>query len=228
MDKKHDSVLGEKIEHPSYGTIQCSRVSGHAPLFDSALNHQHFIAVRIGAASVWRNLNQYWIHGSTREYIEVRMSEAQWAAFVASTNVGSGVPCTLKYVNGEQIPDPPRIDQHELHLDELKADLSALRETLTTLRKEWDAIADKPSINKADRKVFAEAIRRAEMKVDSGIPFAADQFKEAMEKTVIAAKVEVEAHVVGVIQRTGLEALRKMAPQLDGPDDAKALPEVTA
>lgn len=35
------------------------------------------------------------------------MSEGQWARLLSSLNVGSGVPCTITTVNGEEVPDPP-------------------------------------------------------------------------------------------------------------------------
>ena len=42
----------------------------------------------------------------------------------------------------------------------------------------------------------------------------AEQFSEQMDQTVTEAKAEVESYVAGLVQRTGLEALAEMAPQI--------------
>ena len=41
------------------------------------------------------------------------------------------------------------------------------------------------------------------------LPFAIDMFGKQMEKTVLEAKAEVDAHVTDVIMKTGIEAVRK-------------------
>ena len=60
----------------------------------------------------------------------------------------------------------------------------------------------------------------------SNIPYLAEQFAEQMDKTVTEAKAEVEAYVTQTIQRTGLDALEDMKPQLtDGNADNTKLLE---
>jgi hypothetical protein len=86
------------MTHPSWAMIGASRVShsaGGSALFDSDIRHQHTVTVSISTASRRRDLNRDWLHAE-REFVEVEMSEAQWASFVSSMNAGSGVPCTIR------------------------------------------------------------------------------------------------------------------------------------
>jgi hypothetical protein len=73
-------------QHPAFGMIGASRVSSSPPgatLFDSDIRHQHTVTVRIATATRRRDLNHGWLHRK-REFVEVEMSEAQWASFVSS------------------------------------------------------------------------------------------------------------------------------------------------
>jgi len=99
---------GDEV-HPAWGLIGASRVSSSPPgasLFDSDLRHQHYVTVRIKAAKRRRDLHRDWIGGG-KEYIEIAMSEAQWASFVSSMNTGDGVPCTVEHINREDVPGFP-------------------------------------------------------------------------------------------------------------------------
>src|SRR4051812_4593225 len=96
--------------HPAWAMIGASRVQNGGPgatLFDSDIRHQHTVRVSISTASRRRDLNRDWLHAE-REFVEVEMSEAQWASFVSSMNVGNGVPCTLRRCEGEyEVPGMP-------------------------------------------------------------------------------------------------------------------------
>ena len=62
-----------KRTHPSYGGIQISRVSGGATLFDSELNHQHYIELRIKRAHISEDDHEtrVWPEGSN--LIEIQL-----------------------------------------------------------------------------------------------------------------------------------------------------------
>src|SRR3546814_5396409 len=65
--------------------------------------HQNFVSIRICRSSLNRDLSNDWHYGKD-QMMEVNMSEAQWATFVSSMNVGSGTPCTLASVDGQPVP----------------------------------------------------------------------------------------------------------------------------
>lgn len=98
-EKKALGGSGVEIEesHPAFGMIAASRVSGgEKALFDSDIQHHHRVVVRINTATRTRRLNHDDIFGDSTPFIEVEMSEAQWASFVSSMN-SSGVPCTIRH-----------------------------------------------------------------------------------------------------------------------------------
>jgi hypothetical protein len=100
---------GTRTTHPCFAQIRASRVNGLTNLYDSDFQHNHFVSISIYRSELDRHLNRDW-HHSRDELIEVNLSEAQWATFVSSMNVGCGVPCTLSYLHGKfvpQLPDTP-------------------------------------------------------------------------------------------------------------------------
>jgi hypothetical protein len=190
-------------DHPAYAMIGASRVSsmgpgGGARLFGSDFRHQAYVTVSIRTASLSRSHQSEHVHGE-KELIEVALSEAQWATFVSSMNVGYGVPATLtraRGVEGFLIPaiedDTDRREQFVGEMNERLADtidrLKALRETLPTKKAkgEVDAILQEFRAN---------------------LPYLTEQFDKHAEKTVERAKVEVNAYVTQMLQRAGLTAL---------------------
>lgn len=196
--------------HPSWGMIGASRRSnggGGASLFDSDIRHQHTVAVRVSTASRRRDLNRDWLH-PTQEFVEVEMSEAQWASFVSSMNVGSGVPCTIRRREGEYlVPEAP----HE----------PRLQESMAEVRDAAERAAEKVSEAFAAYKAHKNAgnLRTLEAAIDnmpSNITFAASSLSEHAENVVQRTRADIEAMVVTKAQQLGLEPadLGVTAPQL--------------
>ena len=97
--------------HPAWGMVEFSRVEHGGPcrLFGSSLtNHGTTIILRVWEASRKHDCGQDWYHGSIRkELIAVEMSAAQFAGLLTTMNVGNGVPCTIRHVQGVQRPEVP-------------------------------------------------------------------------------------------------------------------------
>jgi hypothetical protein len=194
--------------HPAYAMIGASRVSGTSRLFNSEFNHQHYVTISIHGASLNRDLSRDWIH-ARNEYIEVALSESQWANFVCSMNVGDGVPCTLQRRNGEmisQIAGQP----------ETKTTFKAeLQETLKDVTKALDDLESKIKETKLSgkaQKELLDALAMAQRNLTPNLSFVADQFSEHIEETLDKAKIEVGAYIQSAISRTGIEALRGQTP----------------
>jgi hypothetical protein len=199
----------EEIEtHPAYAMIGASRVSGSTRLFGSEFKHEHFVTISIHAAELHRNLSRDW-HFARNEYIEVALSESQWASFVSSMNVGNGVPCTLEHRDMHQVPG---IKGQAQAKTTFKAEF---KETMNKSLASLDSLAALIGECKMSEKAKAQllgSVHMAKQHIESNIPFVANQFSEHMEDTVEKMKTEVGAYIQAVISRTGIEALKGKSP----------------
>lgn len=193
---------GEVSAHPAFGQISASRVSGMANLYGSDFTHNHFIAIRINASTTKRGLSHDWFHPG-KEYIEVYLSEAQWATFVSSLNQGSGPCCTVTALAGQSIPQLPkprsRTEQMSGEVGERLEDVVA---SLKSAIDRIDALTPK-----AKAKEIKGDLSHALMNLTSNLDFVADSFDEHAEKTVEKAKAEVHGYMTGVLMRAGVQAI---------------------
>lgn len=212
---------GERINHPAYAMIGAHRGSyggadAGTTLFGSDFRHGSTIMLRIFACEDHRTLSRNWPHATRLPLIEVEMSEAQWATFVSSLNVGDGVPCTLRSVGGEQKPGLPAPVSPAATFSKEAGE--ATMEAVAALRT---AIAE-AELRKTPQK-HIEPLRRALRKLEDSLPFVAKSFSKHMEAGVEKAKVEIHGYLAGVLQRAGVLSLSEAAPPLAidyQPDDA--------
>lgn len=194
---------GTVSRHPAFAQIGASRVSGYTRLYDSEFVHQHYMTVTIRRSELHRELSRDW-HFGRDELIEVAMSEAQWATFVSSPNVGSGVPCTIQHLKGEgRVAGIPESDVSASFKREVDTDMKEAVEFLEALS------ADIAKSGLSGKKIDAleSKVRMARMRITSSLEFVADQFSKHMEKTTEKAKQEVHGYMTATLQRAGLEAL---------------------
>src|SRR3546814_1991071 len=118
--------------------------------------------------------------------MEVNMSEAQWATFVSSMNVGAGTPCTLASVDGQPVPGLTLQNKTEKFKKEAAEDLAGAMEQLDALLKELDGMG-LPKGKTAALKARAE---KAKQELESNLPFVAKQFGKHGESTVEKAKAD--------------------------------------
>ncbi len=224
-----DNLMGDRFEHPAYGQIRCGRRQGHARLVGSELVHQHYVTLEICRAHKYRSLHEDRFMGGVTPLVEVNLSEHQWASFVASMNMGSGVPCTITYgppdgAKGEQKPGIVEPNKHDLAKRELSEYAKETRRVIRDgLGKLEQLISAPGSISKT---VIRDAVRSLKIDLEnfsSNICFHVEQHQEMMEKNVHAAKSDVEGYITATAATLGLEVLRKMAPQLEGNGEVLAL-----
>lgn len=199
----------ESVEtHPAYAQIAASRVSGGANLYGSDFNHQHYVTISIHASELHRSLSRDWPF-ARQEYIEVALSEAQWATFVSSMNVGQGTQCTLNHLAGKGIPQIPSAPkrQHQFKM-EVDARLQNALKSLSDLR---EAIKSSKLSVKVQNEILTHLIY-AENDLASNIGFVASQFGEHIEGVTEAAKIEINAYIQNTITRAGLVALQGTSP----------------
>lgn len=185
--------MTEKKEHPAYGVMRVSRVTGgDCRLFGSKIQHSNWMSIEISTASVERNLSQDWIY-PRNVVVSVEMSEAQWATLVSSPGVGSGVPCTIKatlagpMVRVEPMPDPE--PEHD------------------AARREFAARMDSAPgpVKKADLNRIYNLLQHL-TNLKSNMRFAKEQFDRALEQSIEAAKADLDAHITMTAQRLGMDA----------------------
>jgi hypothetical protein len=184
-------------QHPAWALIGAHRVSSTpgAVLFDSDLHHQHYVAVSIRAASRRRDLHRDWLHGH-EEYIEVAMSEAQWASFVSSMNVGDGVPCTVERRGREQVPGMPYQPRLAESMDEVD---NAADEALQKINDAFEKYREHKTVTNLRALEFA--IKHA----PSNMRFAAQSLSEHAENVVQRSRADIEAMVMVKAQQLGIE-----------------------
>lgn len=173
--------------HPSFGMISAHRVSGTTHLFDSEIEHHQWMVLSIHPADRRRDLNLDWIHADINTIVEVSMSEAQWAAFVSSTNT-TGVPCTITSLPGQPLvpsaPHEPRLRQSADY-----AVQAAVRvfERVTEAMKEVEEHPTKANLRKL--RLLVESM-------EPNVRYAADTMAEHVENVVQKARADIEAMVV--------------------------------
>lgn len=219
---------GKKASHPAYATIGCGRVnSGKGVyLFGSDFRHHNTMRIVISRGTVTRDLSHDWVHGG-RELVEVELSEAQWATFVSTPNMGSWTPCTLRF---RAVPDPddilgaqPGIAAVEDRRAQLRGEVQdTLADTLAAIDEALRVVDGVEKMGARARTAITNALQQARQEVQANLPFVAKSFDEHAERTVERAKVEVNAYLTSAVMRAGLEALQGGAPkpiELAGGDD---------
>lgn len=206
-----------KSTHPSFGQISVSKVQGRNVMFGSDFVHHNFVSLRVHTAEHNRNLSHDWVF--PRECVlELNMSEAQWATFVSSFNT-QGVPCTLRYVRGDDdtrpsLPDP---DLRREFSDEV---LRTMNDSIDRLHALQDKVRNS-TMGKGLQKEISTAIMMAIQEIESNVPFIKESFDKHVETSVEKAKVEVNAYMTNQIMRAGLEKLGADQDLLEYRPDAK-------
>lgn len=198
-------------EHESYGLLQISRITGgtgETRLFGSPLaRHYGTIRIRIGAAKWLHGLHYDRYHGSARrEHIEVEMSAAQFAEAITSLNMGSGTPCTVRYIDGKRTADPPDYPTEAEHIrDNFVSSLDAMKAKMGTYRSKIEKLTEKLSGKARDEiKIALDVITH---QLTDNVPFVLKQFQEATTRVTTAAKNEIEAFVSHALQSAGIAAI---------------------
>lgn len=197
--------------HPAWGMIGAFRTSVSPPgaaLFDSDIRHQHTVMVRIEHAERKRDLHSDWIMATGPRIIEIEMSEAQWASFISSMNT-SGVPCTLRSIEGKDVPRvdyAPRLEQSMLETrraaDEAFGDIQ-------------DAMAAVEAASPGKERTEAMRTLRARIEnAPANVEFAGRSLAEHAENVVSKARADIEAMVLQHSERLGLETAPAV-PQLE-------------
>lgn len=202
--------------HPAYAQISASRVSGHKFLYGSDFSHQHYMTITVRSSKRHRNLSNDWHHADPRGLITVALSEAQWATFVSTANVGFGVCCTLEDLNGKTVPgiDQPKAPRSNQFKQEMLAKMADAERAIAALK----AKLEDANLSGKARTELLGLLGTVQSSYRSGMPFVAEQFEEHIEETTEKARIEISAYAMSVAHRTGLRVLREGGdPTTEGP-----------
>ena len=194
-------------EHPSFGMASITRTtsSSGVVLFGSSIQHKETLRLRISKADVKRNLSREWYHAMD-EITEVEMRATQFTDFITSPTT-SGVPCTIKHINRNSIPEPPYENKKDMFSKEFKNQMKNISSDMVANIGILEKILLKKSIGKADKEEIANLFKGIVRPLNDSIPFIQTSFVEQMDNTVKEAKGEVESFITRRLTEEGRKAM---------------------
>ena len=217
----------ERVKHPSFANIYIGRTycSGQKNLFGSSIKHSETITLKISPAYMARDLNYDRYYADNTPYIEVEMSQAQFAQAITSLNMGAGVPVTLTRLNGEYIEPCPFVDKREQFNNEFRDDMQRVSKEIDEVTAEVEKLVEeKRNFSKADREKILKALSNVKHQISSNYPYMYSMFNEQMDKTVSEAKAEIESHLQGRMEDVAARAMMQekradMLPEQEPDED---------
>ena len=205
--------------HPSYGMVSFSRIScgGKTKLFGSAIRDHHTIVrLRIVPGEIKHDVGKDWYFGSDgKPFIVVELSALQFSELLTQMNIGSGVPCTIRRVNGKEIPEPP---DDMVESDRIKENFDSRLKDRTSKFSEYastliDKLSEPGPIKASEKKEIMDKLRTIKMELEQNTPFYLRCFEESADRMVSTAKAEVDAFVTHVIHQAGIKTLSAASPE---------------
>lgn len=190
------------------GVVRLSRISiggGGMDLFGSKIPVNTAISLEISEAEEGKSFGSASIHGKFRPLIEVTLTPNQFSEMLTTMNVGAGVPCTLRHVEGKEVePFEKTTNARKISEAFLKEILGELDEKIVAIQKTAGSLKI-PKKAKEDLEHQIDVLRHH---FSSNIPFVDKVFKEEMDKVVVEAKADVDALVTHTVTQLGLESLK--------------------
>ena len=200
----------EIIKDKSFGQIQFSKVvGGSSKFYGSNLTTNSYIQLTISQSEMIRSLtdDKYY---PRKKVIEVSMTNSQFAELITSLNFGGGVPCTIRYNNGEVIEHTTISENRkDFVVRKFKEKMKTFSFKLKEYSNNVGEILKKGKLSVSDKEEINRGISNVVMETENNIPFYLQCFQEAMEDIVIESKHDVEASILHKITSAGLDALTK-------------------
>lgn len=203
---------GEVFSHESYGMVGVYRISGggRESLFGSALaDNPTKICLKVCRARREHSSGRDWYFREGLPIVELWLTPAQFAEMLSNPNVGDGVPCTIRYVEGAEMEMPPRVPTtaESIRRQFTKGTVGLQEAVRAGREKVTGALDGGRGVTKKLRKTVVEAYDEATRFVWDMGPHLVDSFQEVVWDTVAEAKLEVDAFITHAVQRAGMETL---------------------
>ncbi len=203
-----DSSERERITHPAFGHIVFHRTNGISRFYGSELEQQNYITLEILDSEIERDLTCDRFFAGRKTILKARLSANQFSELITSLNTGSGVPCTLEYVNNTKVEKLPEIENRkELVHRKFKDRMTAFSKTLVEKQKRIKELTAKKTLSKDDQKEIESLTSWVIQETSSNIPFFAECFQETCDEVLQDAKSEMENAIQHKITMLGLKAL---------------------
>ena len=203
--------------HPAFGMIRVAHISGDMPLFGSELDlHMGCVEISITRAHRIVDGSHVWYHGEAQIIAEVRLSHAQYVEMLGRPNTGSGVPCTISYarsgpLENPEMPTPPKTAATAAQ-EQVRDAGNRLVGRVTAGKDRVAKLLDGKVSNKLRAEILGE-FEGVEQDLKSNIPWYVKNLREAAEKVVGDAKVEVESYIGSVASRLGFKSLGELGTE---------------
>lgn len=210
VDEQGTSMKREVFNHPAFGMIGFSRVTGgENVLFGSSIKHNNKIVMRLKYGEQERHLHRdsYFGRGLIAE---VEMSYSQFAECITAMNVGSGVPCTIRYT--EKDGNIPAISENNSKREQFRNEFSdtilkAMEQVQNQIDEIQKSLDEKKTFGVKDKKEMMSKLQQVKYNIGSNLNFCVKQFDEQMDKTTLEAKGEIEAFCQNKINSIAQAAL---------------------
>ncbi len=197
------------IKHPAYGNVVVTKPQGtERKLFGSDLKHSSTVRLEFTYAEEDRHLNSSWVRQKAR-ILEVEMTEAQWAHFVASAGMGSGTPVTILAVREGDYKNVPGIKSQRTAKEKASKEFAEnIEDTVEKAEVVLSKLQELITKGKASKKELTEIsalVKNSIGRFQADSKFSVDMFEEAMENLVETARIEIETSIMNTAQRIGAE-----------------------
>ena len=201
----------ERYEHPSYGQIEFSRTSSNVgnEFYGSELKQGNYITMTVSESEHNKSLSNDFYYPKKR-ILQLRMTSNQFSELITSMNMGSGVPCTLQFVDGKTVePIVKSESQKEFVHRKMKNRLTEFADKLSEGQKRSQELVKKKTLSKDNQYELKHLIDSMSMEIKENLPFFMNIFQETMDDVVLDAKKEVENAIMHKVNVLGLEKLQE-------------------
>jgi len=205
-------------KHESYGIIDVSRFnSNSSEFFGSDLIQSGGVSITISGAKKETDLNSEW-YFSQDEIIRVELSHNQFVDAITSGMNTSGVPCTIKHIKGNMIPQIS-------HAADKKERFSGhMEDTHKEYFKRIDDIIIllEGNIGKKKQSEIKFELEVLKSHIKGNTNFVMTCFNEEMEKTVTEAKHSIANYIDHKVHSLGIEGMKEQLKiSIESGDSAK-------
>lgn len=198
----------EVLKEKAFGQISFSRITGgNSKFYGSNLNANSYIQLTISQSEMIRNLtdDKYY---NREKIIIVDMTNSQFAELITSLNFGNGIPCTIRYNNGEKINYENHIEnRRDFVVRKFKEKMKTFSSKLKNYKSEVSEILKKNKLSVADKQNINNGIDKVITETEDNIPFYLECFQEAMEDIIVESKNDTEASILHKLTSIGLNTL---------------------
>lgn len=206
--------IERRTTHPAFAVCQVNRVSSTGTtLFDSNIRQTGFITMSFREAEKHEDGYSDRVYGHGREIFEVAMTENQFVAIVTRMNQGGGVPVTIQHRQTGPMEATPSIAGFESTDEKLRRMADEIDEQVRAEQNRRVAQL-KGMLEGLPKRKAAEIESLLDLIITQSIhnlDYGRTVLTEHAEQKITEAKVEVDAHISGVVTQLGVQTLQELS-----------------